>query len=423
MKKIKTYILFGLFILIGIVGYFRPLTLDLSAQNTNTLSATNKTIAAKIHHDLVVEIITPDRQIRDRIHTTLSLFQRENTSISSISQRDILEMQAKQDLGLKSIHNLIMTYKGHTRAFDIDCTQWGEDALGGFLQKTLQQHEQWAVFLSGHDEPLPMDKGNRHFSRLTTELKRQGLQIASINLTETHLIPDNTKILIIADNQTPMLPLETDRILHYLQQGGNLLWLTNPTTKHHPKILENFLGIEWSGGTILDPKGTQMGTPHPAISIISQYTKHPLMQSTSLSVFPWATPITLHSSEWNSTPLLVTNESTYLDKGAQGPFIIGAALTRNDQKVVVIGNTHFLSNSSVHNYGNLNLATNIFTWLSTSDEPLKSSQTNDAIETPFVLNSWQSTIVQYIFPYVLAAVYLCLGWYYTQRRKQKRYLT
>jgi len=129
---------------------------------------------------------------------------------------------------------------------------------------------------------------------------------------------------------------------------------------------------------------------------------------------------------WQASPLLVTNASTTLEghptKKAQqtptGPFTIGIALEKNNQRIVVIGNTHFLSNASIHNYGNLQLANNLFNWLMGADFLFNTTK-KPIVDLSFTQSAFTQTTLQFVFPFCLPLIYLFIGWH-TKRARQQR---
>jgi hypothetical protein len=137
------------------------------------------------------------------------------------------------------------------------------------------------------------------------------------------------------------------------------------------------LGLELETHFIMDPASHDLGTPSQAITLVNQYPKGTFVESlSSLSVFPWAVPIRYPKAEdkgWNVSPFLKTNPSTYIQGTPHktGPLVIGLSLERayksdtispQIQRVMVIGNGHFLSNATLHNYGNRQLIERILNW-------------------------------------------------------------
>jgi ABC-type uncharacterized transport system involved in gliding motility auxiliary subunit len=422
-KQLKI-IIFLFIVGISCLAYQHPVTFDATHNKNNSLSAGNIALLSKLDKPLSIELFTLDKSIAEQIQTIIIQFQEKNKNILFHVNTTPLSPQEKSNLGLHSNHHLLLTYGDRKKTMDVNILKWNQQVFSNLLQQIIQDKEPWVVFLSGHGEQDPFLQENRNLNILTTELKNKGIKIAAINLSETGVIPDNTQTLVIADNRTALLPYETNQISTYLNRGGNLLWLVNPNTTHGLEKLVESLGITWIEGTIFDYQAHTMGTPDPAISIITQYPSHPIThQLNMLTVFPWSTPFEYSKAltlGWKVTPLLNTNAKTIIknEQNLQGPFTIGAAFTKGNQRVVVIGNGHFLSNSAIHHYGNLTLANNIFNWLNNTDVLLTANY-KPAIDLAFTQNIWTKITIQYLFPYGLSLIYLFIAWHTKRSRRQK----
>lgn len=420
----------GLTIIACIVGYQYPLLFDVTKHHNSTLNEVHRALLKPLAQSITVEIFTPDRKVSDQIVKTLSLFEKETHFITHNVHSTALSSDQKNAYHLRSNHNLLLKFGNKIKAIDINLSQWNENLFANAIRQILRNEEQWVVFLSNHGEQSPSNADNRHLSVIGQTLKDQGLRLAHLNLMETSRVPDNTQLLVIADSQTDFLPEEVNKILDYLNKGGNLLWLVNSNSEGALEKLSNHLGIQWLTGTILDQKSYSLGTPDPSISVITHYPRHPITQSLDkLTIFPWARALEYEGAEkrgWTATPILVTNGSATLqvkpghtpvnqqvkyEKEAHigKPLTIGAAFSKAKQKVVVIGNSHFLSNAGIHNYGNQTLANNLFDWLSemelsTTDTP--KTNINPVFNHTFFTNN----MMQYGFPYGLPLLYLIIAW-------------
>lgn len=420
---LKSFILIGILIL-SYVGYQHPYSWDVTHNKNNSLNNLSIELLSKIKKPLIIDLISIDRNFSSNAQDIISLFQKENPHIILHIHPKILTPEEKKSIGVYGNHLILFTYDGRKKAVDLEDQPWNEQTFTNLIYQALQDKEHWIVFLKGHGEPDPFGDENRNLSLLTSGFQEKGVYVASLNLSEVGSIPNNTKTLVIIDTKTAMRPEEQKKILEYLDQGGNLLWLSNPDSIQSFDTLAKSLGIQWLKGTILDPKAHTLGTPHPAISIISQYADHPITRSLeSLTVFPWAIPlktIAQNTSGWQSTPILVTQPKTFLESGTKkipGPFTIGMALQKNAQRVIVMGNSHFLSNGTIHNYGNLALANNLFNWLNHDDDLLTIPQ-KPAVDV-FTPTPLSQTTIRYVFPYLLPLGYLYIRWRVKKSRRPK----
>ena len=97
-----------------------------------------------------------------------------------------------------------------------------------------------------------------------------------------------------------------------------------------------------------------------------------------------------------------------MDEGQdrRGPFSLATAFTRKhgerEQRVVVVGDGDFLSNSYVGNGGNLNLGLNLVNWLA-ADEGLVNIPPRTAPDTELKLSRDDSLLIGFGFLFVLPA--------------------
>ncbi len=430
IKLKKPFLIFA-FLLTTSIAYQFPSVLDTTANKINSLNEADYTLLSTLKKPLTVDLYSRDQQIITHVKTILSLFQKESAHIVFNVKEELLNTPDKKRLQLQTHNNMLFTYGKRKKAIDVNPEKWNTQAFINLIQHLSRTGDDWVVFLSGHGEPDLLNDANQDLHQLTTELKTTGMNIASLNLNEISRIPNNTKILVIIDPKTDFLPEETNQILHYLEEGGNLLWLVNPNTTPHLDKLAKYLGITWPEGTILDQKSHTMGTPHPAISILTTYPEHIITQSLNmLTVFPWARSLQYEKAPtlgWQVSPLFVSNPAAMLEvnpskKSKQvrnSPFTIGITLEKHHQRIAVIGNTHFLSNGSIQNYGNLQLANNIFNWLMDTDFLLNTAAklTKPSIDLSFTQSDFTKMTLQFVFPLCLPLIYLLIGWQ-TKRKRQ-----
>ena len=132
--------------------------------------------------------------------------------------------------------------------------------------------------------------------------------------------------------------------------------------------------------------------------MVESYARHHALTGFSvLTVYPYAAalePVTAPS--WKRTVLLPTADKAWTETGelhgnvgldadeeARGPFTLGLALTRRrpsgegEQRVIVVGDGDFLSNTYAGNGGNLLLGTRLIEWLSADDAPRRRRRADD----------------------------------------------
>jgi len=330
-----------------------------------------------------------------------------------------------------------------------------EEEFTNALQRLARGSEHWLAFVEGHGERNPFGKANHDLSIWTAQLVSRGFKIQPLSLTDVQVIPSNTKVLVIASPTIDLLPGETAIIVEYLLRGGNILWLTDPGNLHGLEPLADQLSIEIPSGVVIDFAGSLIGIDDPTIVLNTPrlYPDHAVTRDFNYTTFfPTASSIQVKKQEgdiaqWNKSSLLISADHTWLETGVLegeveynedsdliGPLDIGITLEKtieidleNDldepseiiqQRIIVIGDGDFLSNTYVGNSGNLDLGIRLINWLSSDDDfisiPVKT--VNDAhLEFP----PYASWIIGLGFIFFLPLLFLGTGLFIWWRRKKQ----
>ncbi len=432
LRKISADILLLLSLLVlSIGGYFVALKYPLFKEvSPYHLSETTQTLLKNFHHPVEMTLYSQDSDTHHLVNILVERYQRLQPQIQFKWHQASLNQPPLPQ------HALVIQFEKTKEIIDLDKVTVNENQLTNALFKCQRKPNQWVVFLQGHNEPSPFGTKNNDFSLFRLSLENQGLKIQRLNLAQTPIIPDNTQVLIIASPQSALLPTEEALITEYVAKGKDLLWLTDPGS-NMMSLLSEQLGIFPLPGTIHDWHGQQLGTPHPAITIIDNYPTIPFDAPNTLTAFPWAQALEQKKrGDFVAQPLLITHNATWTEKETfnksvssqspelPGPFLLGVSLTRtvaeNQQRIVVIGNSRFLSNGAIENYGNLAFGLNLINWLSHDDALLHISQPL-AKDTMLHIHGMAAIAIQYGYPTlsVLLFIFSMLFTYSRIKRSQR----
>ncbi|MFB3090107.1 MAG: GldG family protein, partial [Gammaproteobacteria bacterium] len=326
-----------------------------------------------------------------------------------------------------------------------------EEEFTNALQRLARGSEHWLAFVEGHGERNPFGKANHDLSIWTTQLVSRGFKIQPLNLAEVQFIPSNTKVLVIASPTINLLPGEIAIIVEYLLRGGNVLWLADPGSLHGLEPLADQLSIDFPLGVVIDFAGSLIGIDDPTIVLNTPrlYPDHAVTRDFNYTTFfPTTASINVKDgAQWNTSSLLISADHTWLETGVLegeveynkdsdliGPLEIGISLEREleraiesesgeasatvQQRIIVIGDGDFLSNTYVGNSGNLDLGIRLINWLSNDDDfisiPIKT--VNDA---HLELSLLASGIIAFGFILVLPLLFLGTGLTIWWRRKKQ----
>lgn len=315
-------------------------------------------------------------------------------------------------------------------------TVLNEESLTNLLMSLARKEQRQVMYLDGHGERKLDGIANYDLGDFGRRLRAKGFNTAPLNLTLAQDVPTNTALLVIAAPQVDLLPGEVAKLERYIDKGGNLLWLIDPEPLHGLQALADKLGLSLNSGTVVDPGAQEMGLP-PTVALATAYGVHPITQHFNLTtVFPLARQIgTEEHSGWRTTSLIEAAPRGWVETGKlegdlrfdakkdiPGPVTLGVALEREGeskmQRVVVIGNGAFLSNTYLGNGGNLDLGVNLVNWLA-GDDRLITIQPRATVDGAFNLNKTSAAVVGLGFLLGLPIAFLLAAGMIWRRRRHK----
>lgn len=406
---------------------------DWTANGRNSLSAGSVALVQRLDKPVKITAFASSRENqRKAIGDLVARYQRHNPRISLDFIDPDKEPLRTQEAGIQIDGAMIIQYSDSKETVD----QPSEQNLTNALARVARGGERWVVFLSGHGERRPDMQANHDLSSWTAQLRARGVKTRALSLADHPQLPQNTAVLVIAAPQVKLLAGEVKRIEEYVARGGNLLWLTEPGTLQGLEPLAELFDLEFPAGVIVDPESQLVTGNDPRFVVVARYGNHPAVQDMPLmTLFPTATAVRTNAATgWRNEVLIDTGPSAWAETGTvgadmrfdkgddvRGPLNIGVALTRElekrEQRVVVLGDADFLSNTFLGNGGNLDLGNNLINWL-TADDSFISVPARMAPDLNLVLSRSMQAAIALAFLVVLPLVFLGGGALIWWRRRR-----
>jgi ABC-type uncharacterized transport system involved in gliding motility auxiliary subunit len=443
--RLQTWAFVVLFLtVIGLLGWLSTRynhEADWTANGRHTLSEASTTLLK--HLDGPVTLTSFSRTddlsgLRKRTRELVTRYQRVKPDVTlNFVDPDLAPDRVRAE-GITLDGELLLEYGGRRE----NLKAIGEQALTNALQRLMRSGERRVLFLSGHGERKFDGQANHDLGQWGRALTEQGFHFAAINLSVDPAIPDDTAVLVLANPQVALLPGELQLIQEYLNQGGNLLWLSDPEEHNGTSALADQLGLTFLPGTLVDPTGQMLGIEHPAIVVVPEYPAHPITEAlTTLTLFPMAHAIEVAEEKegWRTLPLLNTLPRSWAELGKlegsiaydqekerSGPLTIGMLLNRDpgedgkkkSQRVAVLGDGDFLSNAYLGNGANQELGNRLLNWLSHDDSHITIAPRTSP-DTQLVITPTLSALIGFGFllvvPGLLIGSGLAIWW---KRRKR-----
>lgn len=433
---------------------------SLSDQTTKILQGLKQPLTIRVFFDSS----DPSGNQKKALQDQLSLYEYASKQVS-VQYIDAVKdpIQSKQ-FDIQSVPTTVFEYGGKTERATGGRT---ESDFTNALKKLLEGKTKKAYFASGHGEHDMEGTDQRGYAGAVSALKEDNFESAKIVIPQESKIPDDATLLVIAGPKTDYTTPEVDAIKAYLAHGGKLMLMLDPQEKADSTPLTNLIalakdwGIAVGANIVLDVSGTgrQIGAG-PTVPIGGAARPlHPIAERTGdiVAVFPLArsaTPIDGGTSGKIAQKVIVTSSKSWgesnlkdlfdtkeprkepkveADKGdIAGPVTIMSAVSaavtdapagaapdapKAETRVVVAGDSDFVSNAALPAQGNRDWFLNAASWLA-QQENLISIRAKDPGDRRLQLTADQS---QRIFWLTIAVIPLMLVgngfWVWWKRRK------
>ncbi|OUR64574.1 mucin 2 [Methylophaga sp. 42_25_T18] len=415
---------------------------DWTQNSRHTLSNTSRDFLQQLNTTIDIQIfISPNNEYRAVVEALINRYQEQTNHLNISFINPDFSPDLVRELKIQQQGEIVVSKAEKLEhLFDLS-----EQSLTNALISVSREQEQWLVFIEGHGERTPLNQANFNLSTWGAQLKQKGFQFQALNLVEHSQIPTNAAAVIIASPETAWLPGEIELIRNYIDHGGNLLWLTEPNTNQFLIALAEQLDIEFVAGTVMDPNAELLGITDPQFILVTDYANHPIGSATnSVTLFPQAVAMehTNVASDWQHTALLTTQDNTWsettvepqqtsadfnydVNEDTSGPLVLGYLLTRlhandddKEQRIAIIGDGDFVSNTYIGNAANLDFSIALINWLVQDDE-LIAIPVKTTLDSQLDLSRSESLIIGLGFLLVIPSILLSVGfglWWYRRRQ-------
>lgn len=435
-QGIFVVLLLSLLILLGFMAFETRQQWDVSQNGRNSLSQASIEILEKMNGPVQITAYAAAQHaqlgdIRTIIHQFVQLYQRVKPDISLSFVDPAEQPNRAKEAGVQVNGELVVRFQQR----QVHLTTINEQSFSQALMRLSRSEEKRIMALSGHGERSLEGAANYDLGDFGKQLDVNGFVSQPLNLAVVPDIPDNADMLMVASPQTDLLPGEVDKLLDYIDRGGHLLWLVDQESLSGLLPLSEKLHLILTPGVVVDPQAAQLKAPL-TFALGTNYGQHAITYGFDyITVFPFARQISFNENDvWRIIPLVdvapqgwvekrsLNNEVTFDDEeDVSGPVTIAVALSRHvndrEQRVVVVGNGHFLANTYLGNGNNLDFGINIINWL-VGDDDMIVIQPRATLDSRLVFNETALTVIVVVFLFMLPGIFLlcavAVGW----RRKK-----
>jgi ABC-type uncharacterized transport system involved in gliding motility auxiliary subunit len=429
-------LLTGIIAGLGYAAARHPLQRDITFNASNSLEPASIHVLGQLKDPVNITVYATLQDahlgdIRKVIRDFLSLYQRYKPDIKLVFIDPEKEPEQTRAARIQLNGEMVIEYAGRSEHL----TLINEQTLTSTLMRLAHSRDQTVMYLDGHGERKLDGRANHDLGLLFgAKLKENGFKLNSLNLAIAQDVPSNIRVLVITQPQIDLMAGEIDKLLRFIDRGGNLLWLVDAGPLHGLERLAEKIGLQLPAGIVIDPAAQDMNAP-ATWSLGTSYVPHAITSNFNLiTAYPSARPLTwAENPDWQHHMLLevathgwisqrdinALSGNPVFDKqhDSRGPAVIALALNRNindiEQRIVAVGNGAFLSNTFAGNGGNVDLGVNMINWLA-NDDTLISLQPRAARNSSIVLSRTQLTAISsgllLILPLLLAGVGTLIWW-------------
>ena len=381
-----------LVVLLGYLASQYHVAKDITQANRNILTQGSVNVLKQMNAPINVTVYaTKDDassgdNFRKGIIDFFARYQREKKNIRLTFINPSEEPKLAQEAGVKTDGEVVIEYNKRVEHI---VPPFAEQEITNLLVRLSRTNQQAVMYLDGHGERNLLGVRNHDIGEFGKQLEAKGFKFANPDLTIAPAVPSNGSMLVIASPQVDVTEVEAKKIKTYLEAGGNLLWLLDDDNMRGLKEVAEYLGLQVSPGVVMDLASAQYGAD-ARVAFASLYGEHAITKNFMLrTLFPEAHEVTARGTDengwkvsnlvevapngWLTSKKLAKDEKPEFDekKDKRGPINIGVALERvygkKGQRVVVMGNANFLSNTFITNGGNLDFGVNVVNWLAGDD--------------------------------------------------------
>jgi ABC-type uncharacterized transport system involved in gliding motility auxiliary subunit len=396
-----------------------------------SMSPETRAVLAKFDGPVdIVSYASPQGDLRQTIAAFLQRYQMTKPDLHLSFVDPQQDPAAIRNLGITVDGELILHY--HDRQQRLDTLT--ERSLTDALERLVRGNDRIVAFVTGHGERRADGVANADLGTFVSQLEQSGMRAVPLNFSQVTSVPAQTDLVVLAGAQTPLAPGATKALTDYLANGGNLLWLVDPGNLDASlQPIADALGIRVLPGELIDASSSAMGLKDPRMIALGDYPPNMITRGFTLTtLFPEVAPLAeVRKSDWKIEPFLrsspqATTQSLDGNAASQlkGPLDFGFSFSRlspspakSEQRVVVIGNGDFLSNSYLGNGGNRALGERVFNWL-LGDDQLISMPSRGAPDRVLTVSQGELSALTIGFMVVMPLLLLVIGGLIAWRRRR-----
>ncbi len=392
-------IILAIIVIVNLIVYKKPHRWDLTANKIYSLSPESRKVANMVPKGTVILAFFEGGNAGS-LEDLLKTYDYASDKLSY----EIVDPEKHPELAEKYQVNrdktVVVVYKD--RFFK--ATENTEQGITNALLKLVKGQHKKIYFLTDHGEHSIDDDSAQGYSILKKALQDDNFVVEKFSILKQGKIPSDASAIVIASPSKDYLPEELKVITDYLKNGGAAIFMIDPMEDAGFKAYLKKWGVILDNDIIIDRSVKLFGGPQLGVfPIVTDYGIHPITKGMDgkSTIFPMArslekfeppkgvtsetfytdlkiTPIAKTSpTAWGETDLkkLFEKHQAEIDRNdKKGPLTIAMVVEKDLKKkgkneeqksirIVVIGNSSFVTNKFIQSFYNMDFFLNMVNWL------------------------------------------------------------
>ena len=350
-------------------------TLDFTEEKLYSVSDETKEKVKDIEQEVTLYFFGADE------NTTIIDFAKQYTAINPNIKVEVVDSTQRPDLLQKydisdSESAIVVQSPERSKtisAYDLssynyttgETTDLTEEKVTNAIIETTSEDKPKAYFLTGHGEMVD------NMALAKQYLQNDVIDVADLDLLTTEF-PEDCDVLVIATPTEDFTDLETEQIINYINNGGNILWLSNAKTTELANVQRvlDMYGVSVGNGIVRETDSDRMlpGTqnfilPSLATNKITEDISDGYVILFNSTRLDFKSDEELENLGVTANPIIQSSDTSYYrtdqsitDSAAQdgeetGSFAIGEEMTKTigdkESTLVIIGDNLFVSDSQI----------------------------------------------------------------------------
>jgi ABC-type uncharacterized transport system involved in gliding motility auxiliary subunit len=446
-------LLIGILIVVNIISSKYYVLKDLTEEKLLSISDQTKKILKELDskaksENKKLEIIAFMREGDEETREFERLMKQYEYNSKSIKW-EIIDPEKKPQLAtkyeVKTLGTVVISYGEKTIKVDIstqDQNKTPESQISNAILKIVRVIEPRVCFTEGHGEKDPNDTEILGISKLGEFLKNEGFQVGKIRTWDPTPIESVCDLIIVAGPQLGFTPSEITKISDYLMTGGRAIFLSDPDSKDNIAEIVKAWGIGLDNSLVIDLASRAIGAS-PAHPVIVNYDEeHPITKDFRFGVLMRTARRVFTSKNTpgvDATEIAKTSENSWADfdwqsgqvkfdpQDIKGPVPVAVAASgipgtkggeavygtmqnpaTTQARLVVFGDSDFISNGMIEILGNKDLILNAVNWVAERGE-LISIRPRERKARTLVLTPQNISTLRNIFLVALPMIFFALA--------------